>query len=234
MQTYAQVTEPRYFYLKHFQSERLRDTYADFAEKPQYHEACDFFFNRLYSTEDSSDRDAAFKGIYDKASRFMGGDIIRSMEKLIELQDLTLVLDRKLLSILEVLEAPVEFDMADYEKAYAWSDNYPDRVRQIDLLVFTNHLVHNISHRFGIGMVLRGLRTACRFSGDTRMVDFLSAGYRAFANLKRIEPLAEAIQVRETERLDRIFGQHSGPPANLEKQLEALAKEENESDTGQA
>jgi len=222
MQTYEQVTDPRYFFLKQFQSDRLRTTYADFAEEPIYEEACDFFFNRLYSTEDSSDRDAAFKSIYDKASRFMGGDIIKSMEKLIELQDLTLSLDRKLLEILEVLEAPVEFDMETYEKAYSWSDNYEDRVRQIELLVFTNYLVHDISHRFGIGIVLRGLRTACRFSGDTRMVDFLSSGYQAFKNLKRIEPLADAIRTRETERLDRIFMQYPEPPDTLANKLERL------------
>ena len=161
MQTYAQVTDPRYFYLKHFQSERLRVTYADFAEKPEYFEACQFFFNRLYSTEDSSDRDAAFKSIHEKASKFIGGDIVKSMEKLIELQDLTLALDEKLMDVLAVMEAPVEFDLETYEKAYAWSDNYAGRLRQIELLVFTNHLVHHIAHRFGIGIVLRGLRTAC-------------------------------------------------------------------------
>lgn len=214
MQTYAQVEDPRLFYLKNFQSNRLKETYADFAAKPNYAAACDFFFNRVYSVEDSQDRDAAFKKIYGLVRNFLGGEVERSMARLIELQDLTLALDEKLLQVLHEMDAPVEFDMETYEKAYAWSQNKAERQQQIELLVFINHLIHKISHRFGIGMVLKGLRAACVVAGDTRMVDFLTSGYKAYARLKSIEPLAEAIETRETERLDRIF--HAYPPPTAE------------------
>lgn len=205
MKSYALVQDPALYHLKAFQSNRLRDTYADFAAKPDYTSACDFFFNKVYSTEDVSDRDAAFKKIHHLVNKFMGGEVASSMSKLIELQELTVALDHKLLKVLQELEAPLEFDMATYERAYALSENYPDREVQIDLLVFVNRLIHRISHKFGIGMILKGLRAGCLVTGDTRMVDFLMAGYRSYADLKRIDPLVEAIDTREHSRLDRIF-----------------------------
>ncbi len=201
---YQEVSDPRYHYLKDFQSQRLRETYADFAAQERYRAACFFFFNRLYSTEDTTERDEAFKKIYHLARRFLGGDVVRSMAKLIELQLITNEMDLLLLELLS--DEALEFDMAAYERAYHLSDNYELRLRQIELLDLTIRLVHRVSHRFGIGLVLRSLRGACLVIGDTRMVDFLVDGYRAFEPLKRIEPLAEAIVTRETERLNRIYG----------------------------
>ena len=205
MSSYAAVADPHYYYLKDFQSRRLADTYADFTAKPEYEAACTFFFNHLYSVADTSDRDAAFRKVHRNVKRFLGGEVVASMTKLIELQELTLELDQGVLVALRELDAPRAFDMATYDQAYRDCGRYDDRVRQIELLAFTNRLIHRISHRFGIGMVLKGLRAACLVVGETRLVDFLGAGYRAFADLKDIEPLAVAIGAREKERLDRIF-----------------------------
>ena len=202
---YREVEDPRLHYLKRFQVERLRNTYEDLAALPEYNAACFFFFNRLYSTEDTAERDAAFRNIYTSAKRFLGGDVAESMGRLIVLQEITEAMDLRMLEVLAELEAPLEFGMPLYEEAYRFCDNYQLRLQQIELLNFTCRLVHKISHRFGAGMVLRGLRTACMVLGDTRMVDFLMDGYRAFANLKRIDPLAEAIVDRETRRLDQIY-----------------------------
>lgn len=202
---YQPVEDPDVRYLKHFQSERLQQTYADFTAKKEYEAACFFFFNRLYSTDDTSERDAAFRSIHSTAKRFLGGEVVVSMNKLIELQELTITLDDKILEILRELGQSRDFDMQTYEKAYKLSDNYQDRIRQIELLEFVNRLIHRISHRFGIGMVLKGLHGACVIYGDTRMADFLMDGYKAFRNMRSIEPLANAIVTRETERLDRIW-----------------------------
>lgn len=206
MAQYDPVSDPRHYYLKDFQSKRLRHTYADLAEMPENQSACNFFFNRLYSTEDTAERDASFRKIFAKAKKFLGKEVVTSMGKLIELAELTDQLDETLLDVLIEEDAPIEFDMETYERAYRLSDNYDDRVRQIELLVFTNRLIYRISHRFGIGMVLRGLRAAAVVMGDTRMVDFLFDGYRAFADMRSIDPLVEAIDTRERQRLDRIYG----------------------------
>ena len=201
---YPEEADPQYRYLKELQSNRLRETYADFSENPVYRAATHFFFFRLYSTEDTTDRDEAFRKIYKVVKRFLGGDVARSMADLIELQEITIEMDQKLLRLLA--DGPPGYEMKTYEDAYRRSDNYVLRQRQIELLDLTIRLVHRISHRFGIGFVLKSLHAACVVIGDTRMVDFLMDGYKAFADMKDIEPLARAIEVRETQRLDRIYG----------------------------
>lgn len=203
---YPDVADPRLFELKAFQARRLRVTYADLAELPQYRAACHFFFNRLYSTEDTADRDQAFRKVHHLARAWLGGDVAGSMEKLIELQEITLAMDETMLGLLIAEDLPFVFDDETYERLYRASDNYPLRLRQIELLEQTMRMVHRISHRLGIGLVLSGLHAACLVTGDTRMVEFLQDGYRAFHDQRDIGPLAKAMVLRETERLNRIYG----------------------------
>jgi hypothetical protein len=203
---YHQVEDPAYRYLKQFQCDRLWNTYEDFIARPRYESACRFFFDRLYSTEDTHERDEAFLKIYDTARRYLGGEVVDSMSKLIDLQKLTLVLDSKILEVMRSKDMPFDFDMVQYELAYRLSDNYDDRVEQVELLDFTMRLVHSISHRLGIGLVLKGLKAASFLTGDTRMVDFLQDGYYAFKDIPDIGELATNMWDREMHRLDRIYG----------------------------
>ena len=204
--SYQTVEDPRLFALKAFQAQRLEVSYQDLAQQPQYKAACHFFFNRLYSTEDTAERDQSFKKVHVHVKRWLGGDVARSMDKLIELQDITLEMDNAMLLNLEKQGAPIDFDDETYESCYLLCNNYNLRVLQIVLLEYTMRLVHRISHRFGIGAVLNGLHAGCVLIGDTRMVDFLSDGYKAFRDQDSIEPLATAMVFRETQRLNRIYG----------------------------
>ena len=201
---YPEENDPHYRYLKELQSNRLKETYADFADQDHYRAATFFFFERLYSTKDTTDRDQAFRTIHGAVKRFLGGEVAHSMSLLIELQEITIEMDARIMKLLS--DAPPDYDMETYERAYRDSQNYELRVRQIELLDLTIRMVHRISHRFGIKFVLGSLKSACILLGDTRMVDFLMDGYKAFAHIKDIEPLAQAMVRRETERLDRIYG----------------------------
>lgn len=205
MAQYEEVEDPRLHYLKGFQSKRLAVTYKDFTEKKEYTAATFFFFNRLYSTEDTADRDASFRKIHKLVHRYLGGDVVKSMDKLIELQELTIALDNRMLELMIDQDLPVAFDMETYERIYREADNYDPRIRQIELLEFVNRLIHKISHRWGIGLVLEGLRGAAMIAGDTRMVDFLMDGYKAFKHMRKIDPLVDALGNRERRRLDRIY-----------------------------
>ena len=200
---YPEESDPHYRYLKELQSNRLKDTYADYSEQDHYRAATFFFFERLYSTKDTTDRDESFRSIYGTVKRFLGGEVAHSMSLLIELQEITIEMDLEILDLLADLTP--DYSMETYERAYRDSHNYDLRVRQIELLDITIRMVHRISHRFGIGLVLASLKSACILLGDTRMVDFLMDGYKAFAHIKDIEPLAQAITKRETDRLDRIY-----------------------------
>ncbi|MDJ0836379.1 MAG: hypothetical protein QNK37_07650 [Acidobacteriota bacterium] len=196
----------RMHYLKQFQFERLQHTYADFIAQEQYRATCNFFFGKVYTAEDTSARDQAFVKFYDHLSRILGGDIIRCLRKIIELQELTVVLDEALEQQLIAEGAPVAFDMITYENAYAACDNYEPRLQQIQVLDEALLLAHKVLRRFGIGAGLKALHSFQTLRGEAEVTGFLVEAYNAIAHLRKIKPLAEVINQREIQRLDRIFG----------------------------
>lgn len=191
--------------LRQFQVERLKQTYADFIATPKYADICDFFFNRVYSSENASERDEAFYAFKDKMARLMPHEIVDCMKHMVELQSLTLTLDNRLLEELMALNAPPQFDMPLYEQAYCQCDNYEARERQIDLLLACLKQSHKIFRRIGVGVGLRALHKYHVIKGDPLVTGFLLEGYHALSPRRRITPLAEAIETREKQRLDRIF-----------------------------
>ena len=194
--------EKRLHYLTEFQNRRLRETYADFIGQETYGPTCDFFFGQVYTTMDTTERDASFLRLHDHL-KVLGGDIIRCMELMIYLQNLTADLDRHLLEKLP--SQSIEFDMDTYEDAYFQCDNYESRSDQIALLCNCLDLSHHIFHHFGIGMGLRALHRFHRMIGDATATGFLITGYDAFHPIRDIQPFIEAVDQRERERLDRIY-----------------------------
>jgi len=196
----------RMVYLKALQQKRLQETYADFIAQEEYAETCAFFFGKVYTTEDSSVRDQAVERFYGKLKRVLGGKIIQCLGQIISLQKLTVALDERLADVLIEMDAPIECDIETYEQAYRESDNYDDRVRQIEILHANLRLAHQIFHRFGVGTGLKALHEFERVRGrHGRVTGFLLDAYHAIHPLRDIGPLAEAINERERLRLDRIY-----------------------------
>jgi len=192
-------------FLRDFQSKRLRSTYADFAEIPKYSGTCEFFFGRVYSSEDPTERDREFERFYHRLKVVFAGDIERCMRNMIELQSLSCELDQALLDPLRQLGADRSFDLSTYERAYYLCDNYDQRRHQIDLLVETLRLAHHLYHLPAIGIALRTLHRVHVWMGQTMITEFLLDGYHQIRPVKDIGPLAEAIGERELSRLDRIW-----------------------------
>ena len=192
--------------LEAFQRKRLEQTYADFVTLPHYGPTCDFFFGAIYSGKDSQERDAAFVDFYKTIQRMVGGDIARCLRDMIDLQLLTRDLDLALHQKIVALACPMPLSMDDYEMAYAACDNYEPRLQQIHLLVDTLVLANRIFHRFGIGTGLKALHAFHRLKGDDLITGFLLEGYDAIRAPRKIQNLIDAIQKRELERLNRIFG----------------------------
>ncbi|CAM2065579.1 hypothetical protein SCOR_09365 [Sulfidibacter corallicola] len=197
--------DPRFAELKALQSARLWDTYRDFAEKPGYRATCDFFFGEVYHTEDTRRRDRAFESFYANISRVLGGDIVRCMRQVIDLQKLTVELDLLCVRALIDLDIAPGFDMQAYERAYRHMGERDRRERQIRMLVENLFLTHKIFRRFGIGVGLHALHKFHRLRGDDQVTGFLWRGYQALHRLSSVRPLAEAVERREMERLQRIF-----------------------------
>lgn len=191
--------------LKALQSRRLFDTYHDFAEKQAYRATCDYFFGEVYNTDDTEARDQAFAQFTAKIAKVLGGDIIRCLRLMIRLQRLTLALDLACVAELEAQSADADFDLAAYEQAYRDMGRYQERQEQIELTLSCLTLAHRIFRRFGIGAGLYALHEFHRIRGDDLITGFLWRGYQALHRLPHIQPLADAVERRETSRLQRIF-----------------------------
>lgn len=189
--------------LQQLQAARLRDTYSDFLADSTYAGVAGFFFGEVYSGEDTSQRDAAYAKFYEKIQRVLGGDVGRCMGTIQELQHLTLRLDRELASDLDPVVG--KLTMARYEQAYARQDHWQPREQQIAWLVESLSLAHKIFRRVGIGTGLKALHQFQKWRGDTLVSGFLMRAYEVIHPLATIQPLAHAIEVRETKRLHYIF-----------------------------
>lgn len=201
-----QVTDPRLHYLRRFQSRRLRDTYADLAARPEFAAAMEFFFTRLYSTEDTTARDEKFKGLYERIRKALSEDLAQTIDKIVELHEISFSLDDRLVDVLEAENAPVEFDLEMYDRVERLSDSYDERTRQIELLEFAFRLVHRYAKKRGMGLLLRGAAKLPVLKKEGRVVEGLLEGHKAFHNIDDIDGFVNEIVRRETERLDRIYG----------------------------
>lgn len=192
--------------LKTMQSRRLFDTYGDFVEKKAYRTTCDYFFGEVYNTDDTVARDQAFATFTDKIAKVLGGDIIRCLRLMIHLQHLTLGLDLACVEALQDQGVGADFDLASYERAYRDMGCYQERRDQIELTVTCLTIGHRVFRRFGIGAGLFALHEFHRLRDDDLITGFLWRGYLALYRLPEIQPLAKAVRLRETNRLERIFG----------------------------
>jgi hypothetical protein len=192
--------------LQAFQSKRLRRDHADLAVEPQYTQIGEFFFEEIYGPRNFADRDAQARRLH----QFIGlapGVVIRDVEQVLDLLDLTTCLDESVVDQLLASDAPVDFDEQTYERAYRLADNYPDRTRQIQLVREALYNVYKLSRRPLIDIVLHRSTPIAQVTGMAEIHRFLLNGYEAIKPVRDIHRFVETVCVREQSRLDRIFAE---------------------------
>lgn len=190
--------------LQALQSDRLRRDYADLASEPQYRLVGEFFFTELYGPRDFSARDAQARRLHLLVQSFPGV-VIRDVEQVLELLDLTNRLDEEVVEQLIAIGAPLDFDMETYERAYRLADNYADRVRQIELVRQSLYNVARLTRNPLMGIALDRTRGLADMLGMSDIHRFLRVGYKAVLPVRDMPRFIETIAVREMNRLDRIY-----------------------------
>ncbi len=202
--------EDRFFLLKRalqaFQAARIRQTYVDVVAMPQYAKLGAFFFEQIYGPQDFGFRNHSIKSLHHKLSAFLKGEIINAVGKVIELQDLSDDLDERMAE--QMLERGLgpELTMQEYTDLYCSLGNYQRRVNQIDLLVESVKAIHRISQIRFIGWSLKVVDKAAHLAGMGKIMDFLVQGYDAFHSARDIDFFVHAVEKRERELNDRLFG----------------------------
>lgn len=191
--------------LQQFQAGRIRETYADIAQIPQYVLLGEFFFTRIYGPQDFGFRNHSIKTLHQKLHGVFRGEIIDTMAKVIELSDLSDELDDLMVKTLLRGKPGTEWDEAVYGEVYRLCDNYPRRVYQIELTVDAIRRVHRMSRIRMIAWILRAVRSVAQLAGMGRIMDFLSDGYEAFHRVGDIDFFADTVAGRETARNEQLF-----------------------------
>jgi len=187
-----------------YQIARLKRDYTDFTDDPRWKVCGDFFFDRVYGCPDKGARDEAGRRLFAPARKILGEEIGGNLAKVMRLNELTDILDRRLVDELLGMDVPT-FTEADYERAYALCQNYAERKEQIDLSVGGLRYFHRLALVPGLGVALALLKPYAAIKRATVVYEFLRDGYRGFRTIQDIEPFVKAVEERELARLDRIY-----------------------------
>ncbi len=190
--------------LQSFQSQRLRRDHADLAAEPQYHEIAEFFFDEMYGPRDFKARDEQAHRLHQFVHLAPGLNI-GDVQNVLELLDLTNMLDDLVVQRLNQLGAPLDFDEPLYERAYREADNYSDRVHQIELARHALYNVYRMAKRPLIGAVLNRTHGLAQTVGMADIHRFLRLGFNSIQSVRDIHRFVETVCVREQDRLDRIY-----------------------------
>ena len=189
------------------QVERLRKTYNDFFEDPEYTKIAKYFFEQIYGAGDKASRDAAFNKIYEKLSAAVNAKRIVRVTQLKQLNELTDELDLAVARQFMKKSKKHNMTLADFEACYRALNNRAERILQLQLLMDTTRFFHKLAHIPLLGFVIKPTQLAARALGVEYIMEFFMEGYRSFKSVKNAEPFMQAIEVRERAYLDSLLPQ---------------------------
>ncbi|NTU78710.1 MAG: hypothetical protein HGA45_04805 [Chloroflexales bacterium] len=191
--------------LQVFQSNRLRRDYSDLAEIEQYGPVGEFFFTEMYGPRDFADRDAGARRLHH-IIQMLPGVHLNDVEEVLDLLELTNVLDDDLARLMLELGTGIDFDEATYEHAYRVANNYDARLYQLNLVNSSLHNVYRLSRSHLLGMGLHRSHLLAVLAGIEAAHTFLVRGYDALRDVNDITLFADTVRSRELARLNRIYG----------------------------
>jgi len=191
--------------LQAFQSARLGQTYKDLMNDPQYEKIGHFFFEKLYAPEDFSFRDTSIKKLHKLLRGKVYSGIISAVSKVIELHELSDLLDDRMVEQMMARGIGEDMDMEQYQTVYRSLDNYDQRLYQIALGAEVNQVFYKLSKKWVVAVSLNTVRTAAHLIGMGKIIDFIYEGYAGFRAIKNIDYFIETVNTRERAWHDEIW-----------------------------
>jgi hypothetical protein len=180
--------------LRTWQSERLARTYADLAADPAQAPALHFFLADLYGPQDFHRRDQDLARAGAILERTLPQSALGVLLDALELNVLSAELDHDLAHALE----PGPISSATYADAYRRTGRFPDRRRQIDLIVRVGEQLARTVRQPLVGFALRAARAPAYLAGFGTLQEFLERGFQAFSRLGSELSFLDTIRARET------------------------------------
>ncbi len=187
--------------LRHWQSQRLAASYADLRVEPRYAAALEFFLGDLYGPEDFTQRDADLKRALTHFKRALPAGLLQMLGEAIELQVLSLELDREMVMRLDARAV----SRSSYAAAYRSAGRSEDRRRQIDLIIRIGEDLARVVDQRWVGLALRAAHYPAHAAGFGVLQRFLERGFRAFRRLGDARYLLGVIRERETRLMEALL-----------------------------
>lgn len=194
-----------------WQSERLAQSYADFAAEPEFAPAVKFFLQDLYGPKDFRRRDREVERIYPGLIRVLPAALLDTLAMAIELNLLSAQLDREM--VLALRAAGVALDRLDadaYADAYRAVGRYELRHQQLELVERLGADLREATGQRVLGLALRAARVPARLAGLQHLQRFLERGLDAFIAMPEPERFVSAVVAREQRFLAAVRAGGSG------------------------
>jgi hypothetical protein len=172
---------------------------------PQYEKIGHFFFEKLYAPEDFSFRDTSIKKLHKLLRGKVYSGIISAVSKVIELHELSDLLDDHMVEQMMARGIGEDMDMEQYQTVYRSLDNYDQRLYQITLGAEVNQVFYKLSKKWVVAVSLNTVRTAAHLIGMGKIIDFIYEGYAGFRAIKNIDYFIETVNTRERAWHDEIW-----------------------------
>lgn len=201
--------------LQAFQAARLGETYRDLKSDPEYQKIGIFFFDKLYAPEDFSFRDQSIRKLHKALHGKIYGAMIKAVTTVIELHELTDMLDNLMVEEMMRLGVGTDMDMAQYQTVYRQLDNYEQRIYQLTLSLDVTRTFHRLSHKWIVAISLNTVRSAAHFLGMGKIIDFIWEAYEGFKAMKNIDYFINTVRERELAWHNEIWEKAPFPVDSL-------------------
>lgn len=204
--------DPQLLLLRRWQAQRLAQTHQDLLQSQEHGRASRFFLTEVYGPKDYSQRDQDILQVYESMHRVLPPRLVRTLEQVIELNNLTKTLDDTLLhALVDVVGMTDTLTSEMYAEGYRVCDNYRERLRQIELLVAVGFQVGQLVRLPFIQTTLRLARIPARLAGWGELQDFLEEGFAAFKQMRHVDAFLHTIEAREKQILEQIYAGNPDP-----------------------
>lgn len=190
----------RWLALKHWQSQRLAQTYPDLLASERYHDAAQFFLDELYGAKDFEQRDAETRRVVPQLARMLPESAVETLVAAVELDELSETLDSQMARRLDG-----SISAESYAQAFRQVGTRAQRDVQVDAVERIGQTLDKLARVPLLRATLHLMRGPAAAMGLAHLHGFLEGGFDAFAKMKGAREFLATITYRERVLIERIY-----------------------------
>ncbi len=217
MPVVASVVDPYHQIVVNTHVRRFHTTYAEYFADKSTRALADYFFEKIYTLEGKSERDALAVKTYNRFKGMLSEKSRERIENLLLLNELTDELDREMADVIRkdkkyiVKHNGVEhIDLKKLPMLYRKANDPEARIRQLRLVILNLESFFELSKHPLAGVVMRPVSLAARTVGAIKLYRIFEEGYNATKPVSK-EVFFEFMQYvrgHETQFLEKAYRRH--------------------------